>query len=180
MKLQDAQRQNHVTKLIEMFEKHQHKEQFLKDMSQKQEINRFGEESQQLLVDMNHTEIFELCENSAKLQCPDCNSFTQFGIIYCSCGRNLKYDRSPTTTQKANNDDTSIPGFLIKKNSTRGPKHGQSERQIMFFFLAKQMLKKARQAKTRRPSNDSRTMVCRRKLPKFVGRAQYWRARNYT
>ena len=36
-------------------------------MSQKQEINRFSEESQQLLVDMNFTEIFELCENSAKL-----------------------------------------------------------------------------------------------------------------
>ena len=66
MKLQDARRQNNVTKLIEMFEKHQHKEQFLKDMSQKQEINRFSEESQKLLVDMNFTEIFELFENSAK------------------------------------------------------------------------------------------------------------------
>ena len=66
MKLQDARRQNNVTKLIEIFEKHQHKEQFLKDMSQKQEINRFSEESQKLLVDMNSTEIFELVENSAK------------------------------------------------------------------------------------------------------------------
>ena len=65
VKLQDARRQNNVTKLIEMFEKHQHKEQFLKDMSQKQEINRFSEESQKLLEDMNQTEIFELCENSA-------------------------------------------------------------------------------------------------------------------
>ena len=43
MKLQDARRQNNFTKLIEMFEKHQHKEQFLKDMSQKQKINRFSE-----------------------------------------------------------------------------------------------------------------------------------------
>ena len=50
-------------------------------MSQKQEINRFSEEPQQLLVDMNHTEFFELCENSAKLQCPDCNSFTAVGFI---------------------------------------------------------------------------------------------------
>ena len=94
-----------------------HKEQCLKALSQKPEINRFSEESQQLLVDMNHTEIFELCENSAKLPCPDCNSFTEFGINYCSCGRNLKYKRSPTTTQKANNDYTSIPGLVIKKNS---------------------------------------------------------------
>ena len=66
VKLQDARQQNNVTKLIEMFEKHQHKEQFLEDMSQKQEIKRFSEESQKLLVDMNSTEIFELCENSAK------------------------------------------------------------------------------------------------------------------
>ena len=51
----DAQRQNNVTKLIEMFEKHQHKEHFLLDMSQKKEINRFSKESQKLLVDMNHT-----------------------------------------------------------------------------------------------------------------------------
>ena len=146
VKLQDARRQNNVTKLIEMFEKHQHKEQVLKDMSQKQEINRFSEESQKLLVDMNHTEIFELCENSAKHQCPDCNAFSEIGIIYCSCGRNLKYSRSPTTLQKTNCDFTSIPGFVVKKNSSRGPKHGASERQVM-FYKAKQMLKKARQSK---------------------------------
>ena len=35
VKLQDARRQDNVTKLIEMFEKHEHKEQFLKDLSQK-------------------------------------------------------------------------------------------------------------------------------------------------
>ena len=41
VKLRDAQRQNNVTKVFEMFEKHQHNEQFVEDMSQKQEINRF-------------------------------------------------------------------------------------------------------------------------------------------
>ena len=43
-------------------------------------------------------------------------------------------------------DFSSIPGFVIKKNSRRGPKHGVSERQVM-FYRAKQMLKKAREAK---------------------------------
>ena len=136
-------RQNNVTKLIKMFEKHQHEDQFLNDMSQKQEIHRFSEETQKLLVDMNRTEIF-LCENFAKLECPYCNAFSEIGIIHNSCGRNLKYSRSPTTTQKANQDFTSIPGFVIKKISSRGPKHGASERQIM-FFKAKEMLKKARE-----------------------------------
>ena len=147
VKLLDARRQNNVTKLIEMFEKkHQLEEQFLKDVSQKQEINRFSEDSQKLLDDMNQSEIFELCEKSAKHQCPDCNVFSEIGIIYCSCRINLKYSRSPTTLQKTNCDFTSIPGFVIKKNSSRGPEHGVSERQVM-FHKAKQMLKKARQGK---------------------------------
>ena len=97
---------------------------------------------------MNHTEIFELLENSAKLQCSDCTFFfSEIGIIYCSSGRKLKCKRSPTTTQKASCEYTSIPGFVMKNNfSSRGPKHGVSERQIM-FFKAKEMLKKARQPK---------------------------------
>ena len=37
-------------------------------------------------------------------------------------------------------------GFVIEKNSSRGPKHGVSERQVM-FYRAKEMLKKARQTK---------------------------------
>ena len=82
VKLQDARRQNDVTKLFEMFEKHQHKEQFIQDVSQKQEVKSFSEETQKILEDMNQTEIFELCENAAKLQCSDCNSFTVIGIIY--------------------------------------------------------------------------------------------------
>ena len=41
---------------------------------------------------------------------------------------------------------TSIPCFVMKKNSSRGPKHGASERQII-FFKAKEMLKKERQEK---------------------------------
>ena len=64
---------------------------------------------------------------------------------FIEVGENLKYSRSPTTL-KANNDYTSILGIVIKKNSTRGPKHGQSERQIM-FFKAKEMLKTARKEK---------------------------------
>ena len=95
---------------------------------------------------MDQTEIFELCENSAKLHCSKCNSLTEIGIICCSCGRNLKKSRSPTTFQTDNYDFNSIPGYIIKKNSSRGPKHGQSERQIM-FFKAKDMLRKAKNKK---------------------------------
>ena len=110
---QDEQRQHTVAKLIEKFESHQYKEQFLKDMSQTQKINRFSEASQKLLKDMDQTEIFEIYENTTKLQSPACNSFTEIGIIYCSYGRNLKYKRSPTTFRKDNFDYNSIAGCII-------------------------------------------------------------------
>ena len=64
------------------------------------------------------------------------------GIFYCNYGRNLKYSSGVLQQlKKTNCEFTSIPGFVIKKNSSRGPKHGASERQVM-FFKAKQMLKK--------------------------------------
>ena len=59
-------RENKVEKLIKKFENHQHKEYFLQDLSQTQKINKFSKESQDLIADMNNTEIFELCENSSK------------------------------------------------------------------------------------------------------------------
>ena len=40
---QDEQRQGTVAKLIEKFESHKYKEQFLQDMGQTQKINRFSE-----------------------------------------------------------------------------------------------------------------------------------------
>ena len=42
----------------------------------------------------------EFCKN----QRPDCNAFSEIGIICFSCWRNLKYKRSPTANEKANND----------------------------------------------------------------------------
>ena len=75
-----------------------------------------------------------------------CNANWEIGIIHCSCGRNIKSMWSPTEFDQNNRDVTSIPGYVIKKNSSRGVKHGPSERQKM-YHQAKQLLKKARQKK---------------------------------
>ena len=115
-------------------------------MNQTQKINKFGKESKDLLADMNNTEIFELCENSSKQQCPECNTHWEIGSIYCSCGRNMKSSQRPSEFEQNNYDVTSIPGYVIKKNSSRGAKHGPSERQKM-YYQANQMLKKARHQK---------------------------------
>ena len=56
----------------------------------------------------------------------------------------MKSTRSPTEFDQNNRDVTSIPGYVIKKNSSRGVKHGPSERQKM-YYQGRQMLKNARQ-----------------------------------
>ena len=54
--------------------------------------------------------------------------------------------RSPTEFDQNNRDVTSIPGYVIKKNISRGAKHVASERQKM-YYQTKQMLLMARQGK---------------------------------
>ena len=95
---------------------------------------------------MNNTEIFELCENSSKKQCSDCNTYWEIGIVYCSCGRNLKSSQRPKEFEKNNYDVLSVPGYVIKKNNSRGAKRGPAERQRM-YYKAEEMLQKARQQK---------------------------------
>ena len=58
----------------------------------------------------------------------------------------MQSTRSPTDFDQNNRDVTSIPGYVIEKNSSRGAKLGVSERQKMYNH-AKQILKKDRQGK---------------------------------
>ena len=58
----------------------------------------------------------------------------------------MKSTRSPREFDQNKSDVTSISGYVINKNRSRGAKHGASERQKMYYH-AKQMLKKARQGK---------------------------------
>ena len=67
---QDTHREDKVKKLIEKFENHPNKESFLQDSKQMKEINEFSKKSQDLIADMNNTQISELCETSSKQQCP--------------------------------------------------------------------------------------------------------------
>ena len=176
--LQDARRQTDVTKLIEMFEQHQHKEQFLKDMSQKQEINKFSKESKKYSTTRTKQISSNLCENSAKLQCLDCNAFSEIGIIYCSCGRNLKCKRNPTTLQKTNCDFTSFPDFVIRRIPV-GDQNTVHLKERWGFSRQRRCLKKSKTRETWEPSDDSRNMVCTWEIPKVIGGAQFGRNRSH-
>ena len=68
---QNTTRKNKVKRLIEKFENHMHKESFIQDLRLTEKINKFSKESQDLIADMNNNEIFELCENSSKQECPE-------------------------------------------------------------------------------------------------------------
>ena len=72
---QNTTSENKVKKLIEKFENHKNKHSLIQDLRQTEKINKFSKESQDLTADMDNTEIFELCENSSKQQCPDCNVY---------------------------------------------------------------------------------------------------------
>ena len=70
---QNTIRENKVKRLIEKFENHK-KKSLIQDSRQTEKINKFSKESQDLIADMNNTEIFQLCESSSKQQCRDCNA----------------------------------------------------------------------------------------------------------
>ena len=129
---QDTHRKDKVKKLIEQFENHPNKESFIQDFKQTKEINEFRKESQDLIADMNNTEVFELCETSSKQQCPDCNLYWEADIVYCSCGRCLRISRNEKEVDKSNSDAVA--------------RHGPSERQRI-FNKAREMLHKAGQKK---------------------------------
>ena len=65
---------NNVKRSIEKFENHK-KNGLNQNLRQTDKINKFSQESQDLIADMNNIEIFELCENYSKQQCPDCNAY---------------------------------------------------------------------------------------------------------
>ena len=132
----DTTRANKVKKLVEKFENRKDKESFIQDLSQTQKINKFSKESQDLIADLINTEIFELCENSSKQQCPNCNAYWEVVAVVEEIW-NLRGGKQSSTRTTVTS-----PRYV----SSRGAKHGPSERQRMFYH-AKQMLKKARQQK---------------------------------
>ena len=71
---------------------------------------------------------------------------------------NMKSSRRLTEFDQNNRDVTSIPGYVIKKNSSRGAEHGPSERQ-KDVPPGETDAEKDPSGKARMPSDDTFTMV---------------------
>ena len=80
----------------------------------------------------------------------------------------MKSSQRPTELEQNNYDVTSIPGYVIKKNSSRGAKHGPSERRRMFVPLGETDAEKGTSEKARKPPNNTFTMVRQRNVQDFV------------
>ena len=143
----ETNRKEKVRRLIEQFENHPNKNVLLKDYKKSEEINHFSRESKDLITEMGNDEIFECYETSSKRQCSDFALYWEIGIENCTCGINLQPTAMNRHYNKDRFDTLSIPGYVIKKNQSGGPRHGQSMRQIMrqiMYYKARDMLRKAK------------------------------------
>ena len=115
----------------------------LNDFEKSEEINHFSQESKDLITEMGYNEIFEFYETSSKRRCPDCALYREIGIVHCTCGKCMQPTAMNRQYNKDRYDSLSSPGHVIKKNQSRGPRHGQSMRQIM-YHTARDLLRKAK------------------------------------
>ena len=107
----------------------------LKDFVKSEEINHFSQESKDLITERYNNEIFEIYETSSKGQCPDCALYWEIGIVYCTCGKCMQPTARNLQYNKDRYDALSIPGYVIKKNQSRGPR---------MYHKARDMLRKAK------------------------------------
>ena len=142
----------------------------LKDFEKSVEINHFSQDPKDFITEMGNNEIFEFCETSSKRRCPDCALYWEIGIEYCTCGKCMQPSAMNRKSNKDRYDSLSIPGYVIKKNQSRGPGHGQSMRQKM-CHTASAMLRKAKL-----PKNDSRETF----LEKWYRENKYRKSKNQT
>ena len=98
---------------------------------------------------MNHsTDLRTLLRILQNIQCLDCNTFSEIGIIYCSCGRKSKvFAESCNTSRRLIATLLQFPDSCHSEEfQSRTKARPTLKRQIM-FSKAKEMLKKARQEK---------------------------------
>ena len=102
------------------------------------------------------------CSNSLRIlrnfNAPNAIPLRKSGLFVAVADESWSTSRSPTNISKGQLRFQFDPWRynIITKNSSRGPKHGQSERQIV-FFMPKNMLRKAKNKKNgHHPTNLSR------------------------
>ena len=157
----ETNRKEKVREPIEHFENYPNRNMLLKDFKKSEETNHFSRESKDLITEIGNLEIF--FETSSKRQCSDCAICWEIGMVFCTCGKCLL----PTSMNRPYNrdrfDTLSIPGYVMKKNQSRGPRQGQAMRQIL-YHKSTWYVEKSQTSKERFMQNDSGKMAHRCRL----------------
>ena len=67
--------------MIQQFETHPNRDSLTEYLNKTVEFSPFSDKSKELITSMGKTEHFEMCEISFKIQCPDCTSSWEVGIV---------------------------------------------------------------------------------------------------
>ena len=121
-----------------------------------------------MITEINNTEIFELCENSSKQQRPECNTYWEIGVIYCSCGRNMKiFAETNRARKKSNYDVTSTLAMLSSRTAVAGP-NTDLQKDKRMYLPSETDAQNGLSEKARKPPNDTCAMVRQRNLQRLV------------
>ena len=78
-----------VQELEQRIEDHPHRAALQADLQQNSTNNPFSENSKEMIRELGHVELFDLCETIIKVQCSHCLLYWNQGIVYCTCGQCL-------------------------------------------------------------------------------------------
>ena len=79
--------------------------------------------------DMGNVELFELCETIPKMQCKECFSYWNQGIVYCTCGHFLKESEASRGILQWTLDLLPIQNYFTKKGRPHGHRFGKTKEQ---------------------------------------------------
>ena len=116
-----------VRELVKKIESHPHRQHLQADLQQSNAYNPYSEKSKKMIQDMDHAELFELCEIIPKMQCSECFLYWNQGIVYCTCGHLVRENQSSRGILRWTLDLLSIPNYVFKKERPHGNRHGKTE-----------------------------------------------------
>ena len=142
----ETNRKATVKRLVEQFGNHPNRNMLLKDFEKSEEITHFRQESNDMIAEMGNDEIFEINETSSKRQCRDCALCWKLVSYTAHAEKCVQPTEKSRQFKKDRFDILSIPGYVMKKNLSRGARHGRSLRQTV-YHKARDMLRQAKKCK---------------------------------
>ena len=125
--LEDQGRMTKIQEKVVKLRTEHRTESVIPDLSKTGEFNRFSEESKKTVEKSGKIDLFELTEVSKKIQCPSCAKNWQGRLLNCTCGICLVPSTEQRSKIKNQFEILPIPIYIVKKDYSRGAKHGRTQ-----------------------------------------------------